>query len=360
MAFLDWTKERPAPRQGTAQRPKPSWQKPRQDEQYTPVAQMSEAERAKAREFGGGISRPTRYFLPGGHPRPSRAQETTGGGPQRRKRRICEREKDIAIQGFCEPPYACRDAFMSRYISRSISLSSPIACATISGVIACVWPEGSSSHRGSTRRTRFIQASACPFVAFAGNAEKIAVTFSPDMEHPFAKRVLALGYYSNQPVAMILRYGGMATDGCPNITMATTGNARVENYPASLRVAPRKSGNDVELAEGPKIPGSEFRKRDDDRSVLDAVLDSLNCRRAAIKNTARKRKTEWGAAATSGRRNLASAARRARNLKHCLGDMSIRIYASFFSALSSQVLVALIFSSYYVPPFKKRKPGRLP
>lgn len=253
--------------------------------------------------------------------------------------------------------YTCREAFISRYINHSIWLSSPIACSTISGVIICVWSTDSSSHRPSTRQMRAIQGSASSFVAFAGNAEKIVATFWPDMTSSFLMRVLVAMNYCILPVPSIaFRGGGAATGSCPNATRDVV----AENFPPSVRVAPLESGNDVELAEGPKIPGSEFHKRDTGQFGLDAVENLLLHLGAPIKLCTRTRQSECDTVATLGRINPAGDALHARNLKHCLGDMSIRIYASFFSALFSQVLVALISSPHYVPPSKKSKPGRLP
>jgi len=83
MAFLDWMKERPAPREDVAQRPEPSWQKAQRQEQYKPVEGMSEADKAKAREIGERINRATRHIYSGDHPRPSLVEDPSGSGPQR-------------------------------------------------------------------------------------------------------------------------------------------------------------------------------------------------------------------------------------------------------------------------------------
>jgi hypothetical protein len=83
MSFLDWMKQRSAPRQDVAQRPEPSWKKPQAQEQHNPVAQMSESEKAKAREIGERINRATQY-LQGGGQAPQPAPENIGdSGPQR-------------------------------------------------------------------------------------------------------------------------------------------------------------------------------------------------------------------------------------------------------------------------------------
>jgi hypothetical protein len=83
MAFLDWLKERPAPRQDVTQRPEPSWQKYPAQEQYNPVAQMSESEKAKAREIGERINRATQHLQPGENSRPSPVEDASGNGPHR-------------------------------------------------------------------------------------------------------------------------------------------------------------------------------------------------------------------------------------------------------------------------------------
>ena len=184
-----------------------------------------------------------------------------------------------------------------------------------------------------------------------------AKSISPDIDPPFSMRVLVPGHYRNRSVsATVFAGGGRATGGCPNATR----DVQVGNVPALVRVAPRESGIDVELAEGPKIPGSEFRKREDDRSGVDAVPTFHMVRLSAMKNSARKERSGCGVIATSGRIYLAGAALHARTLKHCLGDMSITFWIWIFSLLLVQVLVALHSSSHYVAPFKRREPGRLP
>lgn len=83
MPFLSWMKERSASRQDAAQRSEPSWQKALKEEQYTPVAQMSESEKVRAREIGEQFNRATQHPNAGGRCRPSLAEEAGCGGPQR-------------------------------------------------------------------------------------------------------------------------------------------------------------------------------------------------------------------------------------------------------------------------------------
>jgi hypothetical protein len=297
---------------------------------------------------------------------PSVGQTSSPGNPSAlANSRDCRKQFAVGFSGATEESrptairisHACRDSFISRHINHSIWLSSPIACVTISGVTICGCCAGSSSHRARARRGRAIQISASSLVAFADNSEKIGVAFWQDTTASFQLRVMALTNYCNPVVpATTFDRGGVATDRCPNGTR----NALAEKPTAPIQFAPRKSRKDVELAKGPKIPGSEFHKRKSVLTGLHAVQNMSVHPCAAVKHCNKNRRSDCGSAATCSRRNPAGDALRIRNLKLCLGDMSIVFWIWIFSSLPLQVLVALDSSFLYVPAFKKRRPGRLP
>jgi hypothetical protein len=83
MAFLDWMKERSAPKHNAARRPELSWQKAQKQGQYKPVSSVSESEKAQAREIGERLTRASRHLNAGGHGQQWLADEPGGSGSQR-------------------------------------------------------------------------------------------------------------------------------------------------------------------------------------------------------------------------------------------------------------------------------------
>jgi len=85
--------ERSGSPEETGQRPELSWQKAERQEQYSPVAQVSESERANVREIRECVNRVAQHLNGCGDPRSSLAEEAGGVGPQRRNRASQDRQE---------------------------------------------------------------------------------------------------------------------------------------------------------------------------------------------------------------------------------------------------------------------------
>jgi len=171
---------------------------------------------------------------------------------------------------------------------------------------------------------------------------------------------LVIEYYAN-PIdpAIIFASDETATAGCSNATRGVASDARAQLHRVRFLL--------IHVAEGIGNQSPQFIKpihsantAPDSQIGLPAFIAMRGVRLCAgVKNAGGRKESDCGADATPSRRACATAPSRVRFLKHCLGDLSITFWTWIFYLFLAQVLVALHSSSDYLPPFKKRKPGRL-